>query len=967
MIIPDEKIEYNIKKSVPDDTFDESIPFSEQLSAAFTIDNVVGSFLSQKKGLPDEYVANPEYSPLDDLTEEERQDEDFLGKAAMADSLGELDALREQTAMERNARSKLDGVSGVAASIVAGLLDPTNLIPVGGATYKAYKTGNILKGGIYTGLATGGAVTVQESLLHATQTERTLGESALNVTGAMLLGGALGVGVSLINKGVMSKAARETEELFDAAPEIKPEFEQVPEGSGTAGAASVYDDIQVKGTVARKAMEYLKFIDPTARLATGSKAARQVNVRLTENPLEMEGAPVRPSVEQRARGRQQALYGRGLNDHLDVFSEMRKSGSRIKKRDFNALVAKEVRNPGSTGNPYAKKSADKWVKEVYTPIYKDMQKLGLMGDEAVETAQRYLNRKWNKEIVIGELPKFIDTVSKWLTDNQEIDLDDAKELANEIAARIIGTPEGVLPYDKDLRPKGSGGKAGLRSPFKSRDFKIDDSLVEDFLDNDIEQLAFAHLRQTTTDLELVREFGGPNVSIEDAINLTPQEKAIENEYSRLMDKAKTAKERQRLNKAKDMEIKALMGIRDRLRGQYDLPEGTPSFMRRFNSSARDLNYVRLLGGVVASSIPDMAKTVMAEGFIRAFGSGLLPLVQNIGKMKPIKADVRYFGIGLETITSGRVEAIADINDYALGGTKLERGIKAMANTFGKVSLMDYWNDSMKMAHALAMQSRVADDFAKGNYKSLERLGVDEGTAERIGKMVKKHGTKEGRVQLFNGKNWEDQDAAMSWAIALRKESDRVIIVPGQEKPLMMSNDVGKTILQFRSFMMSSTQRTLLASMQGQDRNALGGALLMIGLGSMSYAFKQWDAGREISDDPKVWVTEGIDRSGALGVIMEANNTIEKFSSNRVGLRPLLGVGQPASRFASRSQAENLLGPTYGSFLNSSLSAANALTSEYDWTEADSSNVRRLLPYQNLTFMRRGFDAIEEYIHEGVTQ
>ena len=46
--------------------------------------------------------------------------------------------------------------------------------------------------------------------------------------------------------------------------------------------------------------------------------------------------------------------------------------------------------------------------------------------------------------------------------------------------------------------------------------------------------------------------------------------------------------------------------------------------------------------------------------------------------------------------------------------------------------------------------------------------------------------------------------------------------------------------------------------------------------------KQKIAGREVSDDPGVWIAEGIDRSGVIGVLGEINNTVEKISSNSFG-------------------------------------------------------------------------------------
>ena len=215
--------------------------------------------------------------------------------------------------------------------------------------------------------------------------------------------------------------------------------------------------------------------------------------------------------------------------------------------------------------------------------------------------------------------------------------------------------------------------------------------------------------------------------------------------------------------------------------------------------------------------------------------------------------------------------------------------------------------------------------------------------------------------MSGAKNWDSAELEEIWGAALRKESDRVIVMPGQEKPLFMSTEMGKTIFQFRSFMFSSTQRMLIAGIQGQDANFIGGVIGLTTLGMMAYSFKQWDAGREISSDPMVLITEGLDRSGALGILMEINNTIEKTSQNNFGLRPLLGIEVPAARFASRSQAEALLGPSFGSFLETTLRVAGATADDDEWTDSDTRAMRRLLPYQNLMILRQGLDKIEEQL------
>ena len=174
----------------------------------------------------------------------------------------------------------------------------------------------------------------------------------------------------------------------------------------------------------------------------------------------------------------------------------------------------------------------------------------------------------------------------------------------------------------------------------------------------------------------------------------------------------------------------------------------------------------------------------------------------------------------------------------------------------------------------------------------------------------------------------------------------------------MSTEMGKTIGQFRSFILSATQRVFIAGLQNQDHNAVGGFASLVGMGMFTYYLKQNIAGREVSDDPAVWVAEGMDRSGVLGVAGEINNTIEKISGNSVGLRPLLGIDAPASKQVSRSVAESALGP---SLLTTTIAASNAITSEGEMTDSDIRALRRLVPLQNLFYLRKGFDEVEKAV------
>lgn len=534
---------------------------------------------------------------------------------------------------------------------------------------------------------------------------------------------------------------------------------------------------------------------------------------------------------------------------------------------------------------------------------------------------------------------------------------DYDDVARQISQRIRGTPDGKLPYDWKLGDGSANFKTAgtkLRGPLNKRVFNIPDHIMEEFLENDIERLGARYLRQIAADTELSRAFDG-DVEMKNAL------KEINDEWSKIILGESDPKKRVKLEALKDRDIADVAAMRDRIRGVFGQVDHNNPWVRT-GRVVRDLNYLRFMGGVVASSVPDVARIFMAEGFANTFRHGLRPLVTNMKKFKVSASEAKRYGVGVDALMGGRSEIIADVADYTQGGTAFERLTRKSAEKFGKINLMDFWTGGVKQLHAVTMQTSVINDLMKGKYdKRLGRLGISEADAKNMTKEIKKHGKKTDGIWLSGAKNWDNPALEEMWGTALRKESDRVIVIPGQEKPLFMSTELGKSVFQFRSFMFSATQRMLIAGVQGQESNFVGGTLMITSLGMMAYAFKQWDAGRELSDDPRVWITEGIDRSGSLGSIMEINNTLEKISNNNFGLRPLIGARSPSSRFASRSQLEGLLGPTFGSFAGTSLKVLSAGTQDREWDEKDTRTLRRLLPYQNLMLFRQVLDQIEKGI------
>jgi hypothetical protein len=1001
---PDQEL--TAPKLVPLAVEEEGRPSVGEIAKAFyRQENIIGSFLSEEAGLPDATKDNPDYDPYGMLTENERLDQLFVSSALYADNDEELEAVRRQMSKERADRDIM--VQGGATSFIVGLpvmiADPISLLSIGGVALNTYRAGRgILKGAAVMGSVVGVDTAIQEAALHTQQLTRTYGESAINISAGMLLGGVLGgTAAKLATYGVDAKMIAAYEDVMNVEPKIaegiNPAINAVtePVGSGSVGAQQVLGDTQVSGKVARFLTKYLGKFDPLSRTITSeAPPTRLITTMMSENPIEMDGN-ILQAAESLAKAHSGKL-GVSLQNNANMFSEYKSSGGLMNRKQFNEAVATAIRK-GDSDIPQVKASADFWNKELYTPLKDEMIALKLLPEDVdVKTANNYLNRVWNKNKISANFPQFVNKVSNWLAERDVKLFEDAKaasdriattagkekdelqsiidkaefkkgmdferqdyeSLAEEIAQRIQGSPDGRLPYDWKMGDGSNSRKlsgTALRGPLRSRVFQIDDEIVEEFLENDIETLGARYLQNVAGDIELVRKFG--DVTMEDQL------KDINKWYAKQKNnKSLTPRQQKNLEKNRVSDNEDIAGMRDRIRGVYGF--SADNIFTRMMRSSRDLNYLRLLGGVTVSSLPDVARVFMAEGFAKTFSSGLGPLIKNTKTFKVAASELKRYGVGDDAIKSGKSEIIADVGDYAQGGTMVERGLRSATSKFGKINFLDYWTAGIKQLHAVTMQTSIFDGLAKGKYdKRLARLGIDEQSATDMYKQVVKHGKKTEGVWLTNAKNWDRPDLERMWGAAVRKESDRVIVIPGQEKPLFMSREMGKTVGQFRSFILSATQRVFIAGLQNQDHNALGGFASLVGMGMFTYNLKQKIAGREVSDDPAVWIMEGIDRSGVVGIIGEVTNTMEKLSGNSLGLRPLLGIDAPASKQVSRSVQESALGPTFGSLLSTGISASNALISKDEMTEADIRTLRRLIPLQNLFYLRGQFDKAQEAISD----
>ncbi len=524
--------------------------------------------------------------------------------------------------------------------------------------------------------------------------------------------------------------------------------------------------------------------------------------------------------------------------------------------------------------------------------------------------------------------------------------------ADDIVNKIIGAPSGIVP--SELIPDGLVKRAGFT---KDRTLNVPDERIKDYLESDVNYVMENYIRQVAPEIELTAKFG--------RVDMDNQIKAITEEYNQLIADATTPKERSRLEARREADLRDIRAMRDRLLGTYGAPKDPASLFVRAGRVARHVNFLRLLGGMTISSLPDMARPIMQHG-LRSALKPLGKMLTDISAMRIAKADLREMGIGLEYALSSRSKVIADLSDPYSRRSYLERGLQWSSQKFGNFTLMNQYTDTMKMWSGLITQSKVlkaantldaGGSLSKREIKKLAHIGIDESMLKRIADQFKRHGEDLDGMLTGHSHLWDDRVVRETFQAAVLKDVRTTVITPGiGDTPLMMSSELGKIVMQFKTFFFTTHNRALVSGIQSGDTSFYYGALLQVALGSLVYILKAKMAGRDINTEPANLVKEGLDWSGMMGWLGEPNNVLENLSGGTYGMSAMFG-GPPASRYQSRNGIGALLGPTFDLGGDIKNITSGVLNGEFDDREVRS--VRKLLPFQNLFYLSPLLNQVEE--------
>jgi predicted nucleic acid-binding protein len=627
-----------------------------------------------------------------------------------------------------------------------------------------------------------------------------------------------------------------------------------------------------------------------------------------------------------------------------------------------------------------------------------LNRLREKGQRVKDKESEFFDR-WRKAGIdiedLGDEIKFEDTGSR--------------QIAQEITDSIIGSPIGRLSGYELLQERG---------PELARMLDIPSREMEKFLENNVEKLVRTYVRTLAPDVEIFRRFGSVNADnwlmklkqerddlIEASRDASAKQgvldrlkkeiadaKAADNkaEAGRLIEHRKAVLEdldAGDINAAFDRAAEDIQAVIGRMRHTWGLPDDPSGWAARGARIAMNINTLRFMGMVAISSLPDVARTVMKYGPVRAYKSGLKPLIQgNFRALALSKKEAQLAGTGLDVVLHTRFFEMAELADEFASRSRVEQGLEFATSKIGIVSGFDYWNTGMKQLGAVLFNAEVLDAIQtviEGGTKGLKKqkeaqeflasINLDAGTVDDIWRLVnaQENGGLVDGIRLPNSDEWEvlAEEAGLSPArarevqrtfrAALVREIDSMIVTPGLERPLWMDRSLtGKILGQFRSFAFSSTFQTTMAGLQQKNANFALGSAMSLGLGALSYYLWGVTSGNNtLDEDWDKWADEMIDRSGMIGVFAEVRNigSTIPFLNDYVMLS-----GEQTTRRGGTGFAGAIGGPSHDLLMTIGALAAGL----DDPTQGTTRLARKLMPYQNVWWARQFvFDNLVEGINE----
>lgn len=520
---------------------------------------------------------------------------------------------------------------------------------------------------------------------------------------------------------------------------------------------------------------------------------------------------------------------------------------------------------------------------------------------------------------------------------------------------ILGDSDGKLlnPYLSKL--------GGATKPFKARKLIIDQLQASPWHITDIQRLADMHNRAMVPAIKM-QQFAKANGFKDIDDFLLGMGDSIRKEFDKAAE-GKTGKAAQKLRAQYDEAIKDMQATVQMLQGVYG--QGFNVLNNKgaeFFNNIMNWNYTRMLGHMTLAALPDLGRLLMKNPLMDTLAQGIGDSFSTVKKMN--KNDIQAMGYAIATEQASLFKTYVEHHGLSTNPSPFTKGLTSLARNFGNLSLMNPWQDIIQnMAGHVAINKilRIVHKSVDGKKVSqkettlLARLGIGKEHYADIAKFT--DGNIMGGTRFSDWTNWDiktgsESAASRAFQTAVGRSIEEITVNPRLgDKPLLLQQkgafgNFTNLLFQFKSYMFAATNRILYSGIQNRnDINMYLGIVAMMGMGMLGYVASSITRGskEQLDLSPTNLLSEGLDRSGVLGILGEVIN---------IG-RKQLQLGE-VSRYKSRDAFGSLLGPTGGSVseLVSLFNKINPLSSaKGEWTTKDAAIIMKLMPVQNVFYLQ----------------
>lgn len=753
------------------------------------------------------------------------------------------------------------------------------------------------------------------------------------------------------------------------APELPPvggELHVNPEAESTAGAAAAATPTMRGESIARGAETLagtLGKVSPGARLMTSpsieSRKLIQELANLPETLTKNYDGIATASPIERELWKYDGVHNQGMQARGEQYRAYRERMAGEGKEpmvrgEFNQEISKAMRRSDQHIIPEVAEAAKRTRAIEFEPLKQKAIKNGLLPtDVKPEGADSYLMRQYDTQKIKENLTDWLQRLKRGFME-QGVEPAEAADIAHKASRNIMGSERGTMDWKvmDDIAPK-SG-------QLKERTLKLPDTLLEPYLNNDIDHVAHSYLRSMAPEVELTERFGSRD--------LKDQIGNVHDDYARMIERAPNDKAKAKLSDQMDADLRDITGVRDRLYGIYGQPKDPGSFAVRAGRMLRTVNALRLLGAATLAHFPDAANAMMRYGLGNTFAT-IAKVLTSPEAFSLGRNEAKRMGAALDMSMNATASMLGDYATHSQYpeqrvGQYLARKFTILTGETPLITAVQSITSTMAQDTLIRTAQKIAagQNVDKNLLARMAGAGIDKDALRGIAEQHAQFGAKVNGLHFGMSDQWADQALASKFESAVLRDAHSVTLRPGVgDTPLFMSTEWGKALRQFTTFGYAAQRSVVNPLMQGiahGDPRAATALLALASMGTLSYVSKQTAAGQPIEpfDSPR-FALEVLDKSNLMG-----------WTADLV-FPALWMMGQKnLSRWSDRDPVETIGGPVVGTVFNTYAKQlpAKMLASvgvgddqNKGVSRADLHFIRRLMPGQNLWYARNHINSLED--------